>query len=104
MSLETAADRAVFIADDGVVVSWKVGAAAPVSLMALFDSGTIVQDGQETTGWLNRRGTLTLPEASLPAGAGAESDVVVIAGASYRPKAKKPDGQGMVVVTLEAVF
>ena len=102
MSIETAADRAVFVADDGVVVSWQVGVANPVLLLALFDSGTIAQDGQDSVGWLNLRGTLTLPAADLPAGAGAETDVVVIAGASYRPKAVKPDGQGMVVVTLEA--
>lgn len=103
MSVETAADRAAFIADFGIAVSWKVGAAAPVAVAALFDSGTIVQDGQESVGWLNRRGTLTLPTATLPSGAGAETDVLVIDGATYQPKAMKPDGQGMTVVTLELV-
>jgi hypothetical protein len=101
VTVESAADRAAYIADFGVTVAWKVGAAAPVSGMALFDNGTIPQAMQDTIAAQNTRGTLTLRTADVPSGAGDESDVITINAVTFRPKALLPDGTGMTVVTLE---
>jgi hypothetical protein len=101
MSVESAADRAALLADFGVSVSWKVGAAAAVTLTGIFDNGTVVHEGGEGLGMLNRRATLTLREADVPAG--TATDVITIAGVTYHPKNSLPDGTGMVVVTLERI-
>jgi hypothetical protein len=101
VSVETAADRGALLADFGVSVSWKVGVAAAVTLTGIFDNGTVVHEGGEGLGMLNRRATLTLREADVPAGTAA--DVITIAGVTYHPKNSLPDGTGMVVVTLERI-
>lgn len=100
MSIETAADRVAFLSDFGLLVSWQIGAGAPASLTAIFDGGTLPQDLQGG-GMLNSRATLTLRAEDLPVGAGGRSDTIVINTIMFHPKAVMPDGQGMVVVTLE---
>lgn len=100
MSVESAADRLALIADYGMPVTWQVGAADPVALTALYDSATLPQDLQSSAG-LNQRATLTLRAEDLPANAGDETDVIVINTIGFHPKAVMPDGQGMVIVTLE---
>jgi hypothetical protein len=103
MSIETAADRAAFLADFGVLADWTVGATLTPDIVVLFDNGTVSQNLQETVDFLGRRATITLRADDLPVGAGAFADTIVINAVSYHPKAVQPDGQGMVVVTLEAV-
>lgn len=101
MSVESSADRAALLADFGMNISWQVGAGAPAEFTALYDSGTIEQEFQDGAGGLNTRATLTLRAEDLPAGAGAAADVIVVNTVTFHPKAMKPDGTGLVIVTLE---
>ena len=46
MTVESAADRAVFLADFGMQITWQVGAGAPAAITALYDGGALPQDMQ----------------------------------------------------------
>lgn len=89
------------LADFGVLIDWRVGVTTTEDILALFDNGTVVEDGLSSLGVLGRRATLTMRESDLPANTGAAADVVTVGGVAYHPKAVLPDGSGLVVVTLE---
>lgn len=95
--IETASDRAVFVADFGTSASWGGG-----TVVGIFHNGTVAVDQFEGPGVLNRRATLSLPEAQLPSGAG-EGDAVTIGAVSYVVKSVEPDGTGWCLVRLEEV-
>lgn len=105
MGFESAADRASFFVDDAVTVAWSVDGVAASPFLGNWDSGTIAQDLTSGPEVLNRRGTLSFPLASLPAGADADGadNEVTIAGAVYSTKSIETDGTGLVLVRLEAV-
>lgn len=97
--IETADDRAGFVADFGISASWTVGAVTS-AVAGLFHNGSVrlgLDDGPDV---LNRRASLSLPAASVPASAG-EGDVVVIDGVNYQVKSIERDGTGWCVVRLE---
>jgi hypothetical protein len=104
VSVESAADRAAFLADFGVPVDWTVGATTTSDILVLFDNGAVPAESLEGLGVITKRATITLPEADMPSGAGGESDVIAIGAATYRPKNPMPDGTGFMVVTLEKIL
>ena len=99
MAIESAADRAVFVADFGEAVSWTVGATAH-AMTAIFHNGTAMSDGFEGPPVLNRRATLSMAAASVPVG-GGEGDAVSVGGVGYLVKSVEPDGTGWCLVRLE---
>lgn len=103
MSLETADDRATFIADFGVTVTWT-RAGQPSDFLAIFDRPTLLVDGLAEIGVIDRQASLLCVEATLPAGA-TEGDPVSIEGEgqAYACRHIRPDGQGFVAVDLAAV-
>ena len=105
MGFESAADRASFFVDDAVSVSWSVDGVPAASFLANWDSGTIAQNMTSGPPAMNRRGTLSLPAASLPPGAEDDGAVneVTVDGAIFTTKSIEPDGTGMMIVRLEAV-
>lgn len=99
MTVESAADRAAFLADFGVTVTWTRG-AAPSTLTAIFDRPAILVDAGEQT-LIDRDASLICREADLPSGADA-GDPIAVAGevGSFLCQAIRPDGQGMAMVDL----
>lgn len=103
MSLETADDRAAFIADFGVTVTWT-RAGAPSEFLAVFDRPTRQVDGLVEIALLDRQASLICVDAALPVGA-MQGDAVSIEGEgqAYACKSIRPDGQGFATVDLTAV-
>jgi hypothetical protein len=104
MAVETAADRAVFLAADdfGVeAVYTPAGGAAGPTFCGLFDAPTIsvaVGDEAET---LDARATFFCRAADLPEGAeGGAGDTITLGDATYEVAAIEPDGQGMTLLRL----
>lgn len=100
MTVESAGDRAAFLADFGVAVTWTRG-AAPSTFAAIFERPTqIVDDGSVSV--IDRVASLVCSEADLPTGA-AIDDAVSVAGESvtFKCQAIKPDGSGMAIVGLK---
>lgn len=99
MSVESADDRAAFIADFGVPVTW---AGAGSTFLGIFDRPSIMVEGLSEMTVIDRDASLLCLEADLPGGA-AENDTVAIGGESqaYRCQALRPDGTGFVIVDLK---
>lgn len=101
MPIESDDDRRAFLADDGVLADWTVGATTHEDILVLFDNGTIDQSLQDSVAVQNRRATISLLESDLPAEAGDAADEIVVGAVTYHPKELMPDGQGFVIVHLE---
>jgi hypothetical protein len=99
MTVESADDRAAFVADFGVAVTW---AGAGMTFLGIFDRPSIMVDGLAAAAIVDRDASLLCLAAGLPQGA-AEGDTVTIAGESqaYRCQTLRPDGTGFVVVDLK---
>lgn len=99
MTVESADDRAAFIADFGVPVTW---AGAATTFLGIFDRPSIMVEGLSEMTVIDRDASLLCLEADLPSGA-AEDDAVTVEGESqaYRCQALRPDGTGFVVVDLK---
>lgn len=99
MTVESANDRAVFIADFGVPVTW---AGASETFLGIFDRPSIMVEGLSEMTVIDRDASLLCLEADLPGGA-AENDAVTVEGESqaYRCQALRPDGTGFVIVDLK---
>lgn len=99
MSVESAADRAAFLADWGVGVSWVVGVNTS-TLTGILHAGTVRVEGEDGNGVLNARASLQVRSADVPSG-GGYGDAVTIEAVAYSVKSIEPDGTGMTVVLLE---
>lgn len=99
MTVESADDRAAFVADFGVAVTW---AGAGETFLGIFERPSIMVEGLAEATIIDRDASLLCLEADLPEGA-AEDDTVAIAGESqsYRCQAIRPDGTGFVIVDLK---
>lgn len=105
MTVETALDRAGFILDFGVPVTWTRAGVVQPSFLAIFSRPTSVIAGLSETDLIDRHPTLTLVAADLPAGA-AEDDPVSVVDEfgihTFRCKTVRPDGSGFVIVDLKS--
>jgi|GEM_PF-844236 len=99
MTVESADDRAAFIADFGVAVTW---AGAGTTFLGIFDRPSMMVEGLADVTVIDRDASLLCLEADLP-GDAAENDTVAIDGESqaFRCQALRPDGTGFVVVDLK---
>jgi len=99
MSVESADDRAAFIADFGVAITW---AGAPATFLGIFERPSIMVEGLSEMTVIDRDASLLCLEVDLP-GAAGEDDAVTVEGESqaYRCQALRPDGTGFVVVDLK---
>lgn len=99
MDVESAADRAAFIADFGATVTWRA-----TTFLAIFDRPTAMVAGLSEVDLVSRDPSILLVATSLPSGA-AEDDAVTITDDfgtySFRCKTIRPDGAGMVLVDLK---
>ena len=99
MTVESAADRAVFIADFGATVTWRAA-----TFLAIFDRPTSMVPGLSEVDLVSRDPSIVLVATDLPSGA-AEDDAVTITDdfgtTSLRCKTIRPDGAGMVLVDLK---
>lgn len=100
MTVESAADRATFLADWGVTVTWS-RSGTPSTLTGVFDRPAIVVEGAEV-GLIDGDASLLVREADLPSGAVAD-DPVTVAGESqaFACLAIRPDGSGFAIVDLK---
>lgn len=101
MSVESAADRAAFLADFGEVITWTVGAAVS-SLTVIAHAGTTRMEAEDGAAVLNNRATLQCREADIPLGA-ARGNAVGFRSLAHIVKSIEPDGAGMAVILLEEV-
>lgn len=101
MAVESAADRAGFLADFGESISWTVGVVTS-TVTVLGHRGSIRIDVQEGADVLNTRATVQVVESDLPSGAAA-GNAVSFRGVAHTVKSIEKDGTGMVVVLLEEV-
>lgn len=101
MSIEDAADRAIFVDPDdfGAAITWTRG-ATPSTFNAIFSRPTLLVDAGEQT-LIDRDASLICREADLPTGA-IEGDAIAVAGetVSFLCQAIRPDGQGMATIDL----
>lgn len=104
MTVESAEDRSVFVADFGVDIVWTRAGVPQPAFKANFDRPSTMISHGDGASTLNRVATLSCPEASLPAGA-AEDDPIAVAGADedYACSEIRPDGTGWAVVDLKRV-
>lgn len=102
MAVETEEDRAAFVADFGVEITWTRDGVAQAPFLAIFNRPTRRVEGLSAVDILDRDAFLHGPEVSLPAGA-AEDDPVAVAGESqaYACRSIRPDGTGWCVVDLK---
>ncbi|WP_425065616.1 head-tail joining protein [Reyranella sp.] len=100
MSVESADDRAAFIADFGVDITW---AGAPATFLGIFERPAVSTEDGYGAGGTDRVPKLLCLESSLPAGAD-EDDAVSVAGeaVAYACARILPDGTGFCVVELKA--
>lgn len=102
MSIESATDRAAFLADDGKVATYTLAAGGVSTLTGLYDAPTGDELGfSHAPAMLERRVQLVVRSADLPSGA-AQGDAVSIAGVSgsFTVAALYPDGTGMTRLDL----
>lgn len=105
MAVESDEDRAVFVEDFGVEITWTRGDTPLPVFLAIFDRPTVIVEHEpEAAGTLSRVATLSCPEASLPAGA-TEDDRVSVADVDeeFACSTIRPDGTGWCVVDLKRV-
>lgn len=102
MTVETDGDRAAFLADFGVSVTWTRDGVAQTPFLAIFSRPTRRVEGLSEIDMLDREAFLHGPAVSLPAGA-LEDDPVAIEGESqaYACRSIRPDGTGWCVVDLK---
>lgn len=99
--VETAADRAAFVADFGQVATYTVVGDLPVSITGILDAAFLAPAENMGTGLASREGALLVRSAELPDDA-SPGDAVSVAGAAYVVREIQPDGTGMTVLLLEA--
>lgn len=101
MTVESSADRATYLADFGVTVTWT-RSGTPSIFTGIFDRPSLLIDGMAENTLIDRDASLICREADLPAGA-AEDDQVSVAGVSqaYLCRSIRPDGQGFATVDLK---
>lgn len=103
MTIESAADRAVFMDADGfgqAVTLARSAGGASVAFTAIFDSAYLLAEtGQSSVATVAP--VLTCRDDDLPSGGVAFGDTVVVAGTVYKIRDIQPDGTGIVVLLLE---
>lgn len=104
MSIETAADRAVFVAaaDFGALATYTAAGGGVVSGIAGIFSRPSIEIAIGGLGSLDAKPTFFCTEADLPAAAaGGDVDTLLVAGeGTFKVTALKPDGTGMVLIVL----
>lgn len=100
MPVESSEDRATFLEDFGVTVTWTVG-GEPVEIEALFERPSIDVEMAEIA-VIDRDATLKVIEDDIPAGA-AENDIIVVEDVTpaFKVRAIRKDGSGFAVIDLK---
>lgn len=101
MAVESANDRAAFVATDdfGVAVTWT-RSGTPSTFSAIFSRPSVDGDGGDPS-LIDRGPMLVCREADLPSGAAAD-DPVAVAGqpATFLCKTIRATGDGMASISL----
>lgn len=107
MTVESALDRAAFLADFGQDVTYSRPGGTASTIRAQFDSAAGDSSGFEQSGAVvQARPQLVVRSADLPAGAGQGDRVSLVhpvtgATTAYRVVMAYPDGSGMTRLDLE---
>lgn len=105
MGVESAADRLVFLGEDGfgTVALYRPLTGAEHDVPGIFDDAYLVSSGAEA-GVAGTAPVFTCRAddlAQLAAGAAVYDDELVLASVTYLVKQIQPDGTGMVMLLLE---
>lgn len=104
MPVESAADRAAFLAADefGVTGIYTPVGAGAASLTGIFDNDWLDLDVDGEVGVASRSPRLVCRTSDLSDAGGSPNDAtLVIAGVTYKIRVVKPDGTGMTELKLE---
>lgn len=104
MSIETAADRSVFLdpSEFGDEAIYALAGGGGATITGIFDGPTVAA-GQGDVLALDVRPTFLCRESDVPAGADAEAeDALSVRGMEFIVFAIEPDGQGMALLRLGA--
>ncbi len=107
MSVETAADRAVFVdpGDFGVTATYALQGIGSVPLAGLFDEPAADSFGDGAGGGMaSASPSFTCRSADLPGAAHADDMLILppeLGGRSFFVRVIRPDGTGMTVLQLE---
>jgi hypothetical protein len=99
MPVESATDRAAYLADFGDEAIFTHGTTS-TAVRGILDAPTRMDDGESGAGSMMVHPSFLCAEADLPAGFTA-GDGVSVGGSPYVAKPLQPDGSGMVLVLLE---
>lgn len=104
MAVESAADRAVFVAADEFAVSatYAPAVGGSTNIAGILDDPHLSLDFGERSPLSAARPTFLCRSADLPAGAagGSAGDTLTIASVTYAVDDLQPDATGMTLVTL----
>lgn len=102
MPVETAADRAAFLADFGLTAAYTPAGAGATTLTGIFDNDWLDLDVEGEVGVASRSPRLVCRTSDLSDAGGSPNDAtLVIAGVTYKIRVEKPDGTGMTELKLE---
>lgn len=106
MTIETAADRAVFMsaAGHGITVTWMPMAGGNRSFDAIFDNAFVAVEGGSQAAVTSQAPVLYCRDddlAGLVLENAVQGDRVDVAGVLYAVTDIQPDGTGMTTVILE---
>jgi hypothetical protein len=100
MSVESADDRATFLADFGTEVTWTLAAGGASTLTGIIEDAAMLAQGIVETGYVTAGPSLLCRTADIPTG-GAQGDALTIDAVSWKAVSLMADGTGFTRVTLE---
>lgn len=100
MPVETAADRAIFLADFGVPCTYTPDGGVATDISVIFDNEFIDVDMAGSISFAMQQPKALCRDGEVPNI--REGDQMVIAGVTYIVRIAMPDGTGMTEVMLEA--
>jgi hypothetical protein len=99
MTIESAADRAVFLTDFGEAVTFTPSGGSKRAIKGIFDHEYTAVDAGGGVPFAMQQPRLTCRTADVPGV--ADGDIFVVNSVSYVARIIMPDGTGMTEIMLE---
>ena len=100
MTVETAADRLMFLADFGLTATYTKSGGSVSSLRGIFDNEFYAADTGAGVAFVSAQPRFFVRSVDMPTGADY-GDGISIDGANYVVRTIQPDGTGMTTLILE---
>lgn len=100
MTIESAADRATFLADFGSEATWTLAGGGSSTLTGIVEDAAGLMTGMVESGYVASGPSFLFRTADMPVG-GAQGDTLVVDGVTWKIVSVLPDGTGISRATLE---